>query len=157
MRNNDATERAHFAGRHWYDPDPAYRIRAQWIPYPEPRKVSVQSVINTTTEAELLGEVRFNLNGQELTLKPVFYSEHEKELFFVLRDATSKTTTYQASRFLYTALPDHGLKEAGSVELDFNRLENPPCAFTAYATCPLPLEENRLKVAIPVGELRSHD
>ena len=40
----------------------------------------------------------------------------------------------------------------GYVELDFNRAHNPPCAFTPYATCPVPLAENRLPVRVTAGE-----
>ena len=65
----------------------------------------------------------------------------------MLKDATSKTTTYETARYLHTGLPDHGLDQPGTLILDFNRLENPPCAYSIYATCPLPPEQNRLPVA----------
>jgi uncharacterized protein (DUF1684 family) len=71
-----------------------------------------------------------------------------KRLFFVIRDRTSGKTTYPASRFLYADAP----KEDGTVVLDFNKAENPPCAFTSYATCPLPPPQNRLPLAIEAGE-----
>ena len=71
----------------------------------------------------------------------------EGQLFFVLRDQTSGKTTYGASRFLYAEQPRNGI-----VWLDFNQTENPPCAFTAYATCPLPPPQNRLALAITAGE-----
>jgi len=77
-----------------------------------------------------------------------------KELFFILRDATSHTTTYQSARFLYAEFPDHGLDQPGTITLDFNRLQNPPCAYTPYATCPLPPYINRLAISIPAGEER---
>ena len=75
-----------------------------------------------------------------------------KELFFILRDTTSKTTTYGAARFLYTDFPDHGLDKPGRLVIDFNRLQNPPCAYTPYATCPLPPPQNRLTLAVTAGE-----
>lgn len=40
----------------------------------------------------------------------------------------------------------------GRVVIDFNKAHNPPCAFTPYATCPLPPESNRLTVRIEAGE-----
>jgi len=40
--------------------------------------------------------------------------------------------------------------------LDFNRAYSPPCAFTDFATCPLPPAPNRLSVAIEAGELDPH-
>jgi len=39
---------------------------------------------------------------------------------------------------------------------DFNKAENPPCAFTPYATCPLPPPENRLAVGVEAGERYRH-
>jgi uncharacterized protein (DUF1684 family) len=97
------------------------------------------------------------LDGKTLRLEPVLEEPTAKELFFILRDTTSTKTTYGAGRFLYTEFPDHGLTQPGRLWLDFNRLYNPPCAFTAYATCPLPPPQNRLNVAIPAGEQRYHD
>ena len=71
--------------------------------------------------------------------------------------STSTSTTYAACRFLYTAYPDQGLHKPGALLLDFNRLENPPCAYTPYATCPLPSQGNRLPIPLPVGEQRYHE
>jgi hypothetical protein len=68
-------------------------------------------------------------------------------LWFIFKDGTSGDTTYPAARFLYTSMP-----KDGKVVIDFNRAENPPCAFNPYATCPLPLKENRLKMRIEAGE-----
>jgi hypothetical protein len=66
----------------------------------------------------------------------------------MFRDGTSAKTTYGAGRYLYTALP-----KDGRVTLDFNRAMNPPCAFTNFATCPLPPPKNRLDLAVEAGEL----
>jgi uncharacterized protein (DUF1684 family) len=74
-------------------------------------------------------------------------TENDHELWFIFRDLTSGDTTYPAARFLYTSLP-----KDGKVVLDFNRAENPPCAFNPYATCPLPPPENRLDLAVESGE-----
>ncbi|SCE79973.1 Protein of unknown function (DUF1684) [Micromonospora matsumotoense] len=40
----------------------------------------------------------------------------------------------------------------GRVTLDFHRAPNLPCAYTDFATCPLPPVENRLPVAVEAGE-----
>jgi len=74
-------------------------------------------------------------------------------LFFVISDATSGKETYGASRFLYVDWPKEG---ARTIVLDFNRAENPPCAFTPFATCPLPPKENRLPFAVTAGEKNYH-
>jgi uncharacterized protein (DUF1684 family) len=100
------------------------------------------------------GVATFTINGQKFTLEPVIESPGDKTLFFILSDQTLKSSTYQGGRFLHVPFPDHGLDQPGKVILDFNRLENPPCAYTSYATCPLPPEGNRLPVAIEAGEKR---
>jgi uncharacterized protein (DUF1684 family) len=80
-----------------------------------------------------------------MTLQPVMEDE---KLFIIFRDETSGKSTYGAGRFLYADAPVNG-----KVILDFNRAYNPPCAFTAYATCPLPPRQNRLQVSVEAGEL----
>jgi len=74
-----------------------------------------------------------------------------------MRDTTSTSTTYGAGRFLDADAPKDGLTKPGEIWLDFNEAHNPPCAYTPYATCPLPTPQNRLKVAIPAGEQRFHE
>ena len=119
--------------------------------------LDIPTVLGTTTHMSAPGAVEFSLDGQVVRLDPVLEDPKSKDLFFIMRDATSKTKTYGAGRFLYTELPDHGVDQPGEVWLDFNKLVNPPCAFTAYATCPLPPPQNRLSVPIPAGEQRYHD
>jgi uncharacterized protein (DUF1684 family) len=119
--------------------------------------LDIPTVLGTATHLPAPGVAEFTLDGHILRLEPVLEDPKSTDLFFILRDATSKTTTYGAGRFLYTELPDHGVSQPGEVWLDFNRLVNPPCAFTAYATCPLPPAQNRLSVSIPAGEQRYHD
>jgi uncharacterized protein len=157
IKDLQAPTRAAFHGLRWYPPNAAYRVHARWIPYSPPKVLDIPTVLGTTTHLPAPGAAEFTLDGRLLRLEPVLEDPKSTELFFILRDATSKTTTYGAGRFLYTGLPDHGVSQPGEVWLDFNRLVNPPCAFTPYATCPLPPAQNRLSVSIPAGEQRYHD
>jgi uncharacterized protein (DUF1684 family) len=157
IKDLDAPTRVGFHGLRWYAPNALYRVRARWIPYNPPKVLDIPTILGTVTRLPAPGVAEFKLGGRILRLEPVLEEPEDKELFFILRDATSKKTTYGAGRFLYTDLPDHGLTQPGEVWLDFNRLYNPPCAFTAYATCPLPPPQNRLMIAIPAGEQRYHD
>jgi uncharacterized protein (DUF1684 family) len=156
LRIKDANSpiRTGFKGLNWYAPNPAYRIAARWIPFTPPHIEEIPTVLGNTLKMPAPGLAEFTLDGQTLTLEPVIEGGESGTLFFILRDATSTTTTYQAARFLHTELPDHGLGQPGELVLDFNRLENPPCAYTVYATCPLPPEKNRLPVALEAGERR---
>jgi uncharacterized protein (DUF1684 family) len=154
IKDANAPTRTGFHGLNWYAPDSRFRIRARWTPFNPAHVEQIPTIIGTTLDLPAPGIAEFTLDGQTLTLEPVLEDPADKTLFFILRDQTSKTTTYQAARFLHTGLPDHGLSQPGILELDFNRLENPPCAYTSYATCPLPPEQNRLPVAIEAGEQR---
>jgi uncharacterized protein (DUF1684 family) len=157
VKDLQAPTRVGFHGLRWYAPNASYRVHARWIPYNPPKVLNIPTVLGTTTHMPAPGIAEFTLDGQVVRLEPVLEDPKSTDLFFILRDSTSKTTTYGAGRFLYTELPDHGVSQHGEVWLDFNRLVNPPCAFTAYATCPLPPAQNRLSVPIPAGEQRYHD
>ena len=146
-----------FHGVKWYPPNGAYRVSAKWIPYTPVKTITLATLAGTTYEAPVPGAAEFTLEGKTYRLEPVLEDPAATQLFFVLRDTTSSSTTYHACRFLYTVLPDHGLDKPGTLSLDFNKLENPPCAYTPYATCPLPPNGNRLAIALPVGEKRYHD
>jgi uncharacterized protein (DUF1684 family) len=154
IKNADAPARKAFHGLNWFAPDPQFSVEATWTPFTPPHIEKIPTVIGTTLELPAPGLAEFTINGQKFTLEPVLESPGDHELFFILRDETSKESTYQAARFLHAPLPDHGLDKPGKLILDFNRLENPPCAYTPYATCPLPPERNRLPVALQAGEKR---
>ena len=154
VKDADSPTRTGFKGLHWYAPEARYRVTAKWIPFTPPHTEQVPTAIGTTLDLKAPGLAEVTIDGKTVQLEPVLESADTKQLFFILRDATSHTTTYEASRFLYTGLPDHGLDQPGTLVMDFNRLENPPCAYTPYATCPLPPYINRLAISIPAGEQR---
>jgi uncharacterized protein (DUF1684 family) len=144
-----------FRTLHWYAPDPKFKITARWIPSAMSGNLAVTNVLGQTTDESSPGRAEFTLYGQTVRLFPIV--EDKQSLFFIFRDATSKTNTYGAGRFLYTDLPSNGIGRPGTIVLDFNKAENPPCAYTPYATCPLPPQQNRLTIPIPAGEQRFHD
>jgi uncharacterized protein (DUF1684 family) len=146
-----------FHGLAWYPPDAAYRVTARWIPYTPPKSVTLATLIGTNYAQPVPGAAEFTLAGKSYQLLPVLEDPAVAKLFFILRDATSTSTTYGACRFLYTGFPTKGLDKPGELVLDFNQLENPPCAYTPYATCPLPPPQNRLAIPLPVGEQRYHE
>jgi uncharacterized protein len=157
VKDAQSPTRTAFHGLSWYPPDQRFVVTAKWTPYNPPRPLTVPNIIGLTETDPSPGVAEFTLNGQTLQLQPVIEDPADKLLFFMLRDTTSKTTTYGAGRFLYTQYPSDGLDKPGTVVLDFNRTQNPPCAYTAYATCPLPPQQNRLNIAIPAGEKRYHE
>jgi uncharacterized protein len=152
VKDSNASALKHFHGLNWYPPDPHLRIEAHWIPFTTPHTMKVMNKLGQVTPVPVPGYVEFYLNGQKMTLTPM--SAEPNQLWFVFRDATFLHTTDGGGRFLYTAGPSNGLSKPGAVTLDFNLAENPPCAYSPYATCPLASPENRLEAPIPAGEKR---
>lgn len=147
----ESKERRAFKGLRYYPLRSWYHVKAKFTPYPKPKEVPVPNVLGMTVPMESPGYVTFTLRGKSYRLEPVYETDKRQDLFFIFKDLTSVKETYPAGRFLHTPLPKEGI-----VDLDFNRAYNPPCAFTAFATCPLPTKENRLNVEIRAGELNYH-
>jgi uncharacterized protein len=145
LKDKNSEMRRNFQGLAWYPVNPEWRIVAKWVRYPQPKQIEMDSMTGDKEKGVVPGYASFTVGGQEYKLEPTLEGD---ELFFVFRDKTAGKTTYPASRFLY-AKP-----EGDQVVLDFNKAYNPPCAFTPYATCPLPTPENRIPIEIPAGELK---
>jgi len=139
-----APARREFRGVETFPFDPAWRIEARWEAWPAPRPVEVVDVTGTVATRLVPGRALFTVGEDRLSLEPTADGDL---LAFVFRDATAGVETYGSGRFLSANGP-----RAGRVVLDFNRAFNPPCAFTPFATCPLPRPENVLPVRVTAGE-----
>ncbi|HLA77165.1 MAG TPA: DUF1684 domain-containing protein [Vicinamibacteria bacterium] len=148
MKDLDSKARRQFKGLRFFPVKESYRITARWVAHASPRPLPILNVLGQVNELPSPGHAEFRLNGKSLRLAPVIEEPGDQELFFIFRDQTSAKETYGAGRFLYAAMPKDGV-----IVLDFNKAYSPPCAFTAFATCPLPPKENRLPVRIEAGEL----
>ncbi len=139
-----------FDGRRWFPVRPQYRVQGTFTPFASPQEIRIGTIVNTDSVYRSVGTIDFKLQGRKLQLL-ASAGGAPKQLFIVFRDATAGEETYGAARFLSAEVaPD------GSVDLDFNKAYNPPCAFTPYATCPLPPRDNILPVRIAAGELYPH-
>jgi hypothetical protein len=147
LKDNDTKAHREFKGIERFPIQWNYRVVARWAPYEKQRMVEVPNVLGEIEYHASPGYAVFNLHGKEQKLVPYFESPGDQKLFYVFKDLTSGKETYGACRFLYSELP-----QSGQVVLDFNKSYNPPCAFTPYATCPLPMKENVLQVRIEAGE-----
>jgi len=135
---------AEFREPELYPPSDLYVVTGKLLPLNPPKKINVPTVLGQDAQMESPGDVEFTLQGRAIRLQAI---DEDGKLMFIIKDQTSGKATYPAGRFLYAASPKDGL-----VLLDFNRTENPPCAFTPYATCPLPPRQNWIPVAIEAGE-----
>ncbi|MEV6348184.1 DUF1684 domain-containing protein [Actinoplanes sp. NPDC051851] len=147
-RHPENPTRVKYLGTPAYTPSADYVVRGRFEPFETPRPTTVGSVAEGLEHVyESPGRIHFELDGKALTLT-VFNGGHTGSLFALFTDATSGITTYAANRSLAIDAPDAD----GTVVLDFNRAVNLPCAYTEFATCPLPPAENRLPVSIEAGE-----
>ncbi len=148
VRDLRARNFINFASLNFYRPKKKYLLEGVYDPYPEPEKIKITTVISTEIELIVPGIIHFELEGQSLELIPTLESTEDEEYMIMFQDKTSGSTTYSGGRFLYVPRPG----EDGKVVLNFNRAVNPPCAYTVYATCPLPPAENWMDVAVEAGE-----
>jgi len=138
-----------FHGYHYFPIQPEYCIQAEFVPFDPPRVQPSLDVIGTPGETTYLGEVHFTWQGKACIL---LAADDDGDLLFDFRDETRRDSTYPGGRRLTASKPS-GL----TLTLDFNLALNWPCAYTAFATCPLPPFENRLAVRIEAGEMCYHD
>lgn len=136
-----------FAGIERFPLDASWRIVARFEPYDPPKMLAVSTALGTVEDVPSPGAVVFERDGQQVRIdaQP---GGSDGSLFLVFGDTTNGKTTYGGGRFVYSAPP----AADGTVVVDFNRAYNPPCVFTPYSTCPLPLPEAKLGFAIEVGE-----
>ncbi len=151
IKDPQSPARTHFKGIGYFPIDESYRVEARFEPYNPPKKVPITNILGMTSMETSPGLLAFELHGKKYKVEPVL-EEGETDWFIVFKDTTSGRETYGAARFLYAAPPD----KDGKTVIDFNKAYNPPCAFTPYATCPLPQPQNRLAVAIRAGEKKYH-
>lgn len=144
VRDPRAESRIGFAGLDYYPLERSLRVNARFEPHPEGATLQVANVMGQLIDEPNPGRAVFEIDGKTLSLEAVL---EDDELFFIFADRTSGRETYGLGRFLYSDLPQHG-----RVVLDFNQSYNPPCAFNAFTTCPLPPPGNRLDAFIRAGE-----
>jgi uncharacterized protein len=147
IKDSEAQTRKHFTGIDYFDIDPSWRVEAKWEAYNPPHEVEEPNILGQIDKVIVPGAAVFQRAGKTYRVEPVIETPGDKELFLVFADKTSGKETYGAARFVYTSEP-----KDGKVIVDFNQAYNPPCAFTAFATCPLPTKQNRLDVRVTAGE-----
>jgi len=151
VKDPDSPARRGFTGLDYFPIGVGWRVEARFEPHAEPKTIPVPNIIGTVYDEPSPGVAVFRLDGATHRLDAIG-EPAGGELFFVFGDATNGVATYGGGRFLDAPVP----AADGRMVLDFNRAYNPPCAFTAFATCPLPPRGNKLPVAVEAGEKDYH-
>ncbi len=145
VRDLEAKLLTEFEGIDTFPINEDWKVEAKFVEYDPPKKIVIPDVLGNFNESESPGALKFNVDGTEYSLDP---TEASSGYFLIFADLTSGEETYGAGRFLYVEPPD----STGKIYIDFNKAYNPPCAFTKYATCPLPPKQNHIKLRVTAGE-----
>lgn len=145
VKQADSPVRMNFPGREWWPADDSMRVTARINYHDSPKMVHIPDVLGNTTETAMDCTLEFELDGE--TCQLVVETLSSGQFFIIFHDQSCGSGSYPPGRFLVTEKPEGDL-----VVIDFNKAYNPPCAFTPYATCPLPPIQNHLMAAIQAGE-----
>jgi uncharacterized protein len=145
LRNLQAPQVSTFKGTQRYPTNIAWKVKSTLVPPSEPTYIAITNVLGQTSQLPSAGKLEFFIGQKKYSLDALLEGE---ELFVLFADATNGASTYGSGRFMYAQKPGAD----GTTILDFNKAFNPPCAFTRYATCPLPPRQNHLPIAVTAGE-----
>ena len=147
VKDTESGTRREFKGLEYYPVDPKWRIEARFEPYQPPKTIPITNVLSMTNDEASPGALAFEVDGKTYRIDPIL-EKGETDLFVMIADETTGRETFGAGRYLYVSPPD----ASGKVVIDFNKAYSPPCAFTNFATCPLPPRQNHLPFRIEAGE-----
>ncbi len=147
VKDTESRTRREFNGLEYFPIDPKWRVEARFEPYQPPKIIPITNVLSMTDDETSPGAFAFEVDGKTYRIDPIL-EKGETDWFVMIADETTNRESYGAGRYLYVSPPD----AQGRVVLDFNKAYSPPCAFTNYATCPLPPRQNHLPIRIEAGE-----
>jgi uncharacterized protein (DUF1684 family) len=146
VADNESSVRKNFKGRVWYPADDKFKVEAKFVPYPANKTIRIVNIIDEVSNQPCPGYAEFKLNGETYKLDAIAEGQR---LFFVFRDETAGHTTYGSARFLTI---ENKPNDNATFTLDFNKAYNPPCAVSAFTTCPVAPKQNVLQVRVEAGE-----
>ena len=147
VKDSENQTRREFKGLEYFPIDPKWRFEARFEPYQPPKTIPITNVLGMTDDEVSPGALAFDVAGKTYRLDPIL-EKGETDYFVMIADETTGRETYGAGRYLYVSPPD----ASGKVVVDFNKTYSPPCAFTSFATCPLPPRQNHLPFRVEAGE-----
>ena len=147
LKDSANPEIERFDGIDRFDVNPEWNLKAKFFPYDPVKIIEIPTIMGTIIEEPSPGYLEFQIDGKTFQLDPTG-NINSKKLFLIFADQTNGNETYGAGRFLSVDFPNPD----SIIYIDFNKAYNPPCAFTKYATCPLPPKQNQLAIEVTAGE-----
>ncbi len=151
IKDSQAPIRVSFKGTRNFDIQRDWRIDTRFIPGEEGETIEIGNVLGQLIPSPVYGRIEFERDGTTYRMVAIG-DENSQSLEFMFADHSNGRSTYAAGRFVYS----DGMPRNGRLVVDFNKAYNPPCAFSDYSTCPLPLAENRLNMEVTAGEIDFH-
>lgn len=151
IKDSQAQALREFKGIENYPIDVSWRVEGRFVRASEGESIEIANVLGQVSDSPVFGAFEFEMDGKTHSLLGLG-SEDSDSLWFIFADRTSGHGTYGAGRFLYS----DSMPEDGRLIVDFNKAYNPPCVFSAYATCPLPPQRNRMDLLVTAGEKNFH-
>ncbi len=147
LKDTLSENRMNFEGISYFPADHNYKVKATVRTTTMSDSVSITNVLGITSTVPIAAQLEFMLQGKHYSL--IALDEGTDEFFVIFGDLTNGDSSYGGGRFIYPKKADNGEQTT----LDFNLAINPPCAFTDFATCPLPPSKNKMDLRIESGEL----
>lgn len=146
LKHADAPARLNFGHLTYWPADPSWRVKARFVPHDVNKTIPIVDITGLASDVPNAGAVEFERDGRTWRLEAL--GEPGRPLQLIFADRTNGRGSYSAGRYIDLDVPD----AKSEVVVDFNRAYNPPCAFTPFATCPLPPPENRMDMQVEAGE-----
>lgn len=148
LYNKDNPKVDAFTGFDRYPLSPEWYLNAKFVPAAEGATIPVVNVLGQQVDSPTPGTIEFSVGEQLYTLDAL---EGDDRMFIIVGDLTNRSETYQGGRYIYIDYPE---EDSDYTIIDFNKLYNPPCAYSIFSTCLLPPIQNRLDLAVTAGEKR---
>ncbi|TJY36209.1 DUF1684 domain-containing protein [Pontimicrobium aquaticum] len=131
-----------FKGFKKFDLNSDYILDGEFTYFDKEKSEVVKAKVDGKRSINFIGSVSFTYQDKTFSL------DVSADGFTMVGDITNGDTTYGGGRYFYLDLP----KESGLIKIDFNKLYNPPCAFSEFTTCLYPPRQNQLPFKILAGE-----
>lgn len=139
-----------FTGLEFYPIDLNFRVEALLIKTPDEQPFQMRTTTERLPWYVKYGELHFTIQDKNFKLDLFQNLEpkagYEDYLFLPFTDLTSGDGSYGGGRYI-----DLTVTESETITLDFNQSYNPYCVYNPRYSCPIPPEQNDLKIRIEAG------
>ncbi len=138
-----------------FDANSSFAVTAKIEKFEVPEAIELVTGRQQFKQRFKYAKLQFEIDGIEVELTAYKYAlegEYSRMLFMPFTDKTTGKYSYGGGRYLMVDEPEEG----NEVEIDFNLVTNPLCAYASIYNCIVPTRENKLPIEILAGEKKFH-